>query len=141
MVLKGALAIALTVVIASGPTAADRVGAQGHGAEPLPPLKILSPANGATVKSPVIVVFETPADLSKMTMGSHMKETDPHLHIDIDKRITMPTITQLTQISAHRYSFSVGRVKLGRHVIRVYWADAKVHKPLSPVQLVTITVK
>ena len=33
----------------------------------LPPLKIISPVGGATVASPVDVVFETTADLSKMT--------------------------------------------------------------------------
>lgn len=108
----------------------------------LPPLRILSPANGATVSSPVVVVFETSADLSKMTMGAHMmEETAPHLHIDLDKRITMPTMKQLTKVSAHRYRFRFGKVTPGPHAIRIYWADAEAHKLMGPVKSITIRVK
>ena len=136
------LTIAVAVVMASSLTATEKVWAQGHGAEPLPRLKILSPANGAMVSSPLDMVFETPADLSKMTMGAHMiEETAPHLHIDLDKRITMPTMKHLTKVGPNRYRFDFGRVKPGRHTIRVYWADAKAHKPMGPVQVVTCTVK
>ena len=135
------LALAVSVVMASGLPATERVRAQGHGAEPLPRLKILSPANGATVSSPVLVVFETRADLSKMTMGAHVMETAPHLHIDLDKRITMPTIKHLTKIGANRYRFNLGIATPGRHTIRVYWADAKAHKPMGPVQVITCTVR
>jgi len=142
MARKWFLTIAIAAVIASSLTATERGWAQGHGAEPLPNLKILLPANGATVGSPLIVVFEAPADLSKMTMGAHMiEETAPHLHIDLDKRVTMPTVKQLTKVGVNRYRFDFGRVKPGRHTIRVYWADAKAHKPMGPVQVVTCVVK
>lgn len=108
----------------------------------LPTLRILSPANGATVRSPVVVLFQTPADLSKMTMGAHMvEETAPHLHVDLDKRITMPTVKQLTKVGANRYRFNLGKAKPGQHTIRIYWADAEAHKPMGPVQIVTITIK
>lgn len=142
MARKWFLTVAIAGVIASSLTATERVWAQGHGAEPLPNLKILLPANGAIVSSPLIVVFEAPADLSKMTMGAHMiEETAPHLHIDLDKRVTMPTVKQLTKVGVNRYRFDFGRVKPGRHTIRVYWADAKAHKPMGPVQVVTCVVK
>ena len=108
----------------------------------LPPLKVVFPVNGAAVRSPLSVVFETPADLSKMTMGAHMVEmTAPHLHIALDKRVTMPPMKQLVRLGPHRYRFALGRVKPGRHTIRVYWADAMEHKPMGAVQVVTVTVK
>lgn len=117
----------------------------------LPPLRIVSPKEGATVRNPVAVVFETSADLSKMTVGG-MKEKEnlshdrgtmsigAHLHIELDKRLTMPTMKHLTRIADERFRFGFGQVKPGPHTIRVYWADHKGHKPLSPVQTVTVTV-
>lgn len=78
-----------------------------------------------------------------MTMGAHMiEEAAPHLHIALDQRfVTMPTMKHLTKVGANRYRFNFGRVKPGRHIIRVYWADAKAHKPMSPIQVVTVTVQ
>ncbi len=35
----------------------------------VPPLKILMPGNGDIVGSRLAIVFETPADIGKMTMG------------------------------------------------------------------------
>lgn len=142
MVRRQFLAIVIAVML-SGMIQGGNVAAQHEsGMKELPPLRILSPANGATISSPVIVVFKTAADLSKMTMGAHMMEkTAPHLHIDLDKRITMPTMKQLTKLGADRYRFNLGKANSGRHTIRVYWADANVHKPMGPVQVVTITVK
>lgn len=136
------LAVVIAVML-TGMSQGDRVAAQhGSGMKELPVLRILSPANGAQVRSPVIVVFETPADLSMMTMGAHMvEETAPHLHIDLDNRITMPTMKQLTKIRAHRYRFILGKAKPGQHIIRIYWADAKAHKPMGPVQIIRVTVK
>jgi methionine-rich copper-binding protein CopC len=108
---------------------------------PLPPLRIVSPANGATVSNPVRVVIETPADLSMMTMGAdHGSGPSRHLHIDVDKRMNMPTMKHLTKIGDRRYAFNAGRVPAGARVIRVYWSDAH-HKPLGDVQTVRVTVK
>lgn len=130
-------------VILSTLTQGGYVAAQHEPAmKELPSLRILSPSKGATVSSPVVVIFQTRADLSKMTMGAHaMKETDPHLHIDLDKRITMPTIKQLTKVGANRYRFNLGKATPGQHTIRIYWGDAKAHKPLGPVKSITIRVK
>lgn len=100
----------------------------------LPPLKIITPANGATISSPVSIVFETSADLSMMTMG-------PHLHVDIDKRIDMPAMNQVVRLGANRYRYHLGTVAVGPHTIRVYWAETKTHKPMGPVQTVAVTVK
>lgn len=127
----------------------------------LPALKIISPANGATIENPVIVVFETQADVSKMTIDAVMKggkmdtmkggkmdtmkggkmKGGPHLHIDLDKRVTMPTTKLLTKIAANRYQYSLGNAKLGRHTIRVYWADSTHMKAMSKVMTVSVTVK
>lgn len=140
MVQRRFLVFVISVML-TGAIQGDKVSAQHASAmKALPTLRILSPGNGAKVSNPVVVVFETPADLTKMTMGTHMiEETAPHLHIDLDRRVTMPTMKQLTKVGANRYRFNFGRVKPGRHTIRVYWADAKAHKPMSPVQAVTVT--
>jgi methionine-rich copper-binding protein CopC len=108
--------------------------------EPLPPLAIVTPKIGATVKSPVIVVFETPADLAMMTVGEHGMVMGPHLHVELDGRVTMPTFQQVTRLSPTRYQVTVGPAKAGPHTIRVYWAS-KEHKAVSPVQVVTANVQ
>jgi len=106
-----------------------------------PPLKIVAPANRETVSNPVIVVIETPADLPMMTMGHQsMDKTKLHLHVDLDKRMTMPTMEQVVKVGANRYRTSLGEVAPGRHTIRVYWADAQ-HARRGATHTVTITVK
>jgi methionine-rich copper-binding protein CopC len=108
--------------------------------EPLPPLAIVTPKTGATVKSPVIVVFETPADLSMMTLGEHGMAMGPHLHVELDGRLTMPRFKQVTRLNPTTYQVTVGAAKPGSHTIRVYWAG-KDHKAISPVQVVTALVE
>ncbi len=104
------------------------------------PLKVASPAIGATVTNPVKIVVETPADLAVMTMGAHAAGPVRHLHIDIDKRMNMPTAKHLTKVGERRYEFNAGTVPAGARVIRVYWSDEH-HKPLGTVHTVTVTVK
>jgi methionine-rich copper-binding protein CopC len=112
----------------------------------LPPLKVVSPAIGATVTNPIKIVVETPADLAMMTMGAattvaaHAAGPVRHLHIDIDKRMNMPTAKHLTKVGERRYEFNAGTVPAGARVIRVYWSDEH-HKPLGTVHTVTVTVK
>ena len=106
-----------------------------------PPLKIVAPANRETVSNPVVVVIETPADLPMMTMGHQsMDKTKLHLHVDLDKRMTMPTTEQIIKVGTNRYQTSLGEVPPGRHTIRVYWADAQ-HARRGATHTVTITVK
>ena len=81
----------------------------------------------------MVVIFETSADLSKMTMGT-MKIATPHLHIDLDKRIAMPGMELLTKVRTHRYRYTLGKASAGPHTIRVYWVDAEMQKPMGPVQ-------
>jgi len=121
-----------------GAVRASTIFAQHTGGN-LPPLTIVVPANGATVIGPVIIVFQTPADLSKMTIGSRTKGT-AHIQIALDKRVSIPTIRQLTKVGINRYQFNLGRAKPGKHTIRLYWADNK-HRPLGSTQVVSITVK
>jgi methionine-rich copper-binding protein CopC len=108
--------------------------------ERLPPLSIVTPKAGATVQSPVVVVFETPADLSMMTVGEHGMAMGPHLHVELDKRLTMPTFQQVTRLGPTRYQVTVGAAIPGKHTIRMYWGS-KDHKPISPVQVVTALVQ
>jgi hypothetical protein len=108
----------------------------------LPPLRIVSPADGATVRNPLAVVLETPADLSAMTMSTHMTEhSPPHLHISLDTRVTMPALKHLTKVAEGRYRYVFGTVAPGRHTIRAYWADAKTHKAMNLPRTVTVNVR
>ncbi len=124
----------------------------------LPPLRLVSPKNGATITNPVTVVFETPADLSKMTMGApggkatHGAQTAKHgqgmevmpmvhLHIDLDRRVTMPTMKHLTMVGPNRYKLVLGNTSPGRHTIRLYWGDNKTHRPVGRIVQVSVTVK
>src|SRR2546425_293391 len=108
--------------------------------ESLPLLTIVTPKRGAAVQSPVVGVFETPADLSMMTLGEHGMATGPHLHVELDGRLTMPTFQQVTRLSPTTYQVTVGPATRGSHTIRVYWAG-KDHKPISPVQVVTALIQ
>lgn len=124
----------------------------------LPPLRLVSPKNGATIANPVTVVFETPADLSKMTMGApggkathetqaakhgQGMEAMPtvHLHVDLDRRVTMPTMKHLTKVGPHRYRLVLGDTSPGRHTIRLYWGENKTHNPVGRIIKVSVTVK
>jgi methionine-rich copper-binding protein CopC len=114
---------------------------QPPAAAAVPPLRIVSPANGATVSNPVKVVVETPADLSTLTMGGdHAAGPARHLHIDIDRRMNMPTAKHLTKVGEQRYEFNAGTIRAGARVIRVYWSDAH-HKALGTAHTVRVTVK
>jgi methionine-rich copper-binding protein CopC len=108
--------------------------------ERLPPLAIVTPKAGATVHSPVVVVFETPADLSMMTVGEHGMIMGPHLHVELDRRLTMPTFQQVTRLGPTTYQVTVGPATPGQHTIRVFWAS-KDHKPVGPIQVVTALVQ
>lgn len=138
------LASAIFMGIFAGTSAAAHKSSKVN----LPALKIISPVAGATVENPVVVIFETEADLSKMTIDYMMKDgkmdkmkAGPHLHVDLDKRSTMPTGKLLTKIGMNRYQYSLGSARHGKHTIRVYWPDPKHHKAISRAQTVRITVK
>jgi len=63
-------------------------GGEGEVQAQLPPLTILMPENGATVGTRLAVVFRTPADLSKMAMGT--PAPGAHLHIEAQDASVMP---------------------------------------------------
>lgn len=120
--------------------------AAAMGAMALPPLRIVHPRNGAVVGNPVAVVFETPADLAKMTMrpgtDAHgPMAAMPHLHVELDRRQDMPMLKHLVRVGPQRYRYVLGTVPPGRHVLRVYWADARHHRIMGTVRAVTFTVR
>ena len=115
----------------------------GHGAASapaeVPPLKILMPRDGDTVGSRLAIVFETPADLVKMTMGHQMAGT--HLHVEAGDTALMPSQEQLIRLGQNRYLFLFDLpVQAGRRELRVSWADANHETIASSVQKVTVTV-
>ncbi len=136
---KGSFRFTIAAAKGAGMTGTQAIA---PGSMALPPLKIISPTGGATISSPVSIVFETSADVSKMTMGKDSMATQtPHLHVDIDKRIDMPAMNQIVRLGANRYRYHLGSVAVGPHTIRVHWAETKTHKPMGPVQTAAVTVK
>ena len=97
------------------------------------------PGNGDAVGSRLAIVFETPADIGKMTMGHHMMGT--HLHVEAGDTALMPSQEQLVRLGANRYLFLFDLpVQAGTKVLRVSWAGGN-HKTIeSSVQQVTVTV-
>ncbi|MGP8121253.1 MAG: hypothetical protein ACLP8B_12135 [Xanthobacteraceae bacterium] len=105
----------------------------------LPPLKILMPQNGATVGTRLAIVFQTPADLGKMTMGAPVPGT--HLHIEAQDVSMMPSRDQLVRLGEDRYLFVFELpAKPGKNTLRVFWADAQHRTVADSVQQVTVTV-
>jgi hypothetical protein len=105
----------------------------------LPPLKILMPQNGATVGTRLAIVFQTPADLSKMTMGA--PAPGAHLHIEAQDVSMMPSRDQLVRLGEDRYLFVFELpAKPGKNTLRVYWADAQHRTVADTVQQITVTV-
>ena len=104
----------------------------------LPPLQLVTPANGAQVKNPVALVVETPGDLDHLTMGGGMAgmsgmDSGIHLHILVDSLVIMPPAGKLTKVGPSRYQYVVGPLPAGTHTIKVYWADNKTHDAVGPV--------
>jgi len=105
----------------------------------LPRLKILMPENGATVSSHMAVVFQTPADLSKMTMVAPVPGL--HLHIEAQDVSVMPSQEQLVRLGEDRYLFLFDLpAKPGKNTLRIYWADAQHQTIADTVQQITVTV-
>jgi hypothetical protein len=106
---------------------------------PLPPLKILMPSNGALVGSYMAIIFQTRADLTKMTMSAPVAGV--HLHIECDGVTLMPMYDQLIRLGNQRYIFLFDLpAKPGPKVVRVYWSDAQ-HRPLeTSLQKIHVTV-
>lgn len=108
-------------------------------AQDLPTLRILSPKDGARVGRTISIEFETPADLSKMTMSA--QEIGAHLHIDMDVISLMPTQADFKPLGGNRYRYTFDLpAEPGKRVLKVYWSDAA-HKTIEEtVQQVTVTV-
>jgi len=124
------------------------IGLAGVSAAPtpaLPPITIDQPADHGTVNNPVLVIFETPADLSKMTAGSDDANTDPtqpaiYLHIGVDSSFVMPTLAQLEQVGQNQYQYELPRLGPGFHEFKVFWGDSKTHRPVGRVTSVLCKV-
>ncbi len=104
----------------------------------LPPLQLITPANGAPVKNPVALVVETPGDLDHLTMGGGMAgmsgmDSGIHLHILVDSLVFMPPASKLTKVGPSRYQYVIGPLSAGMHTIKVFWADNKTHAAVGPV--------
>jgi len=121
-------------------------GVPSAAAPALPALTIDSPADHGRVNNPVLLLFETPADLSQLLAGSSGGgSSDPsqptiYLHISWDSTVVMPTADQITQVGQTEYQFNLPRLAPGMHQLKVFWADSKTHRPIGNVQSITINV-
>jgi methionine-rich copper-binding protein CopC len=120
-----------------------RFSIKGDASMSLPPLQVIQPANRATVKNPVTLKFDTPADMMKFTMGGMASMegmgSGLHLHIVVDGTTLMPTGEQVTPIGNHRYTYALPRLRAGSHTLKVYWADNKTHGAQGPVHTSAFT--
>ena len=114
-------------------------GTMPMAAQRLPAIRIVSPVDGARVDPNIAVVFETAADLSKMTMGA--KDVSAHLHVVIDGTTLMPMMEDLVRLGRQRYKYVFDLPAApGKHTISVYWSDAR-HKPIAAtIHKVNVTV-
>ncbi len=110
-----------------------------HNAGELAPLKILMPGNGDIVSSRLAIVFETRADLTKLTMGHQM--VGAHLHVEAGDTALMPSQDQIIRLGGNKYLFLFDLpAQPGNTELRVSWAGGD-HKTIqSSVQKVTVTV-
>lgn len=119
---------------------ADAMTTASGAPERLPPLKILMPEDGATVSTHLAVVFQTPADLSKMTMSESVQGA--HLHIDAPDVSIMPSQEQLIRLGNNRYLFLFDLpAKPGSNTLRLYWSDSQHRTIAETVQQITVTAQ
>jgi methionine-rich copper-binding protein CopC len=111
----------------------------------LPPLQLITPANGAQIKNPMALVVETSGDIDHLTMGGGMAGMSGmgpgiHLHIVVDSQAFMPPASKLTKVGPSRYQYVVGPLSSGTHTIKVFWADNKTHEAVGPVHTAKCTI-
>ena len=106
----------------------------------LPFLRILLPKDGATVDPQLAVIFETPGDLDRMTMGAG--KPGVHLHIDAKGLSMMPTAQQLIRLGEQQYLFLFDLpAETGEQTLSVYWSDAQHRTLTDSVQRVRVNVQ
>jgi hypothetical protein len=113
----------------------------GNAHKALPPIKILLPEDGAAIGRQVAVLFETSADLTRMTMSETMP-VGVHLHLDIDASSMMPMYKDLIRLGRNKYLYLFDLpVDPGRHTLRVYWSGSR-HETLEETeQKINVNVK
>lgn len=144
----GSAAGALPVAAATDPHAGhDHHAGHAHhggkkgpaGATEVPSLRILYPEAGAMVGTSLAVVFQTPGDMSRLTMSAAAVGT--HLHIEADGISLMPVENQLIRLGGGRYVFVFDLpFEPGERTIRVYWSDG-MHRTIDgSMQSVNVVV-
>lgn len=104
-----------------------------------PPLAIVLPKDGAVVGTQLAVVFQTPGDMSKLTMSAPV--VGVHLHVAVDDTVLMPMLPQLIRLGGGRYLYLFDLpVKPGAHRLRVFWADAAHDTIASSVRSIGVRV-
>jgi hypothetical protein len=107
-------------------------------APPAPTLRLVSPADGQTVASPLVLTFESESPLSRQQGG--WGTGSYHIHAEIDGREAMPGPADIRRLADGAYAWSLGTVPPGPHRLRLYWSDPA-HLPLSEGATALVTVR
>lgn len=106
---------------------------------------LIAPANGATVTSPVTVVFGL-SGMGVAPMGTQVENTGHHhLLVDnptVDMTLPLPTSAQVLHFGKGQTETTL-TLKPGTHTLQLMFGDWK-HQPFSPSvqsESITITVK
>ena len=134
--MRKTLCVLALTLCAGGALAADPADAKAY---------IVAPTDGATVTSPVTVVFGL-SDFGVAPAGT-MREGTGHHHLIIDR--PLPDLTQPVPADDHHIHFGGGQTEVsvdlapGRHTLQLLLGDhAHVpHDPPVTSEKITITVK
>ncbi|MEX2571460.1 MAG: hypothetical protein WD737_09135 [Gemmatimonadota bacterium] len=93
-----------------------------------PQMRLLSPADGDTVPSPVQLHFESDAPLSVQPGG--WGAAGFHIHAEVDGREAMPGPADIRRAADGSYVWSLAAVPAGERALRLLWSDGQ-HAPVG----------
>jgi hypothetical protein len=97
------------------------------------------PKDGETVGTQLALVFQTPADLAKLTADA--PKVGVHLHIEAEGMMAMPLRRQLISLGKDRYVYLFELpAKPGKNTLRIYWADERHDAMTKTVRQVSVIV-
>lgn len=108
--------VAGALILIAGYCVGRRVDSAGAG---MPPLRVLAPAHGDTVRNPVALEFATPARLEPGAAG--WMADDMHLHLIVDDVELMPAAADITAADSS-FVWRLPPLEPGSHRLHLTWA-------------------
>jgi hypothetical protein len=102
---------------------ADRAGRAAGEAAAAPGLVLLAPADGEQVRSPVSLVFQTPAELRPSRDG--WGSGGYHVHAEVNGVEIMPAMHDISRVADDRYTWALRSLPPGPHELRLFWSDRR----------------